>query len=114
MDVELGPFIHDPRDFDNPEKISEHKKQLSYYFWTKAGCPEGQSDRFWKMAEDDVIKQKAAFDDMPAILSALSERRVTDSSGRIVIDTSDLSETIEVQLPSQEWTSHPAIASSWY
>lgn len=60
MDVDLGPFIYDIDDFDNPTKMKEHTTELAYHFWVKHGKPEGRSEEFWRMAEIDIIKQKHA------------------------------------------------------
>ncbi len=60
---DLGPFIHDEKDFDDPEKMRKHAEHLAYHFWIKAGKPDGKSDYFWKRALKDIERQRSCWVD---------------------------------------------------
>lgn len=54
----LGPFVENPEDFLDSEAMKKHQEKLAYYFWDKAGKPEGKSEHFWKRAGWDLEQQK--------------------------------------------------------
>ena len=90
MDVNLGPFIHDPLDFNDPEKMIEHTKKLAYHFWMKQGQPEGKSDHFWKMAERDIARQKRAFDADLTKASIITNKFLDDLYKRLMLKSEQI------------------------
>jgi hypothetical protein len=44
---------------NDPGSLRDSIQQLAYYKWKQAGCPEGQDDRFWLEAEQELLSRPA-------------------------------------------------------
>ncbi|SAK73945.1 hypothetical protein AWB80_04192 [Caballeronia pedi] len=40
----------------------EHIQTLAYRLWEEAGCPDGRSDEFWILAQQQLAKEPGAGD----------------------------------------------------
>jgi Protein of unknown function (DUF2934) len=41
----------------------ERIRELAYYLWEKAGCPDGQADAFWHAAKAEIATEEASYDE---------------------------------------------------
>jgi hypothetical protein len=41
-------------------------RERAYVLWEEAGCPEGQADEFWSLAQQEISMQEAGDDETPA------------------------------------------------
>jgi hypothetical protein len=52
----------------------QHIRERAYILWEEAGCPEGQADEFWSLAQQEISMQEVAHDETPASGKPVSER----------------------------------------
>jgi hypothetical protein len=47
----------------NGERVNEQRiRERAYELWEQAGCPDGQSDEFWSLAQQEISMQEADYD----------------------------------------------------
>jgi hypothetical protein len=55
-------LMSEPNSALNTGADEQRIRERAYVLWKQAGCPEGQSDEFWSLAQQEISMQEVADD----------------------------------------------------
>ena len=55
--------MSDPNPALNAEVDEQRIRERAYVLWEEANCPEGQADKFWNLAQQEISTQEVAYNE---------------------------------------------------